>query len=531
MKRARRRFSIRFVAFALAPLFGLVLAAETTLRLKYFFLHDHDWGYLITPFGSGAATGGDPWIYARAAPVKSPSGRAAPVPAAVASPSAPSAQTDAASPAPRSDPVPLPTPPRTERQPSSPMPEPAATALTTSAPSVVLSPPATGTPGSALAPSEIPVIPAPAGVPVPAVPAPPPPGPKAASPMTAPAKTASAVTAPPTAVPTPAPVPQPTAASPVAPDTTQMVFKWRTPCVNQTVYSTELHKDMPRTWNEHCFRGDSVKPQKDPDEYRVIFLGGSTVEDAQSDVEMMTAQVKRALPQRHGEKRISVVNAGRAGFESARILLYWTYQVEAFSPDLVVYYEAWNEQPTDVKWTRVDQRIAGFSNWLHSTLYYHSMLYTYAVEKFAFLTTSNDHFWKIDLNRLRRSFVPLAGTVQNGGARFVFVTQVIRFPRLWKGIDTFDYQAVDALLERLRTDRQYAYDVTEISALNQRLAVLYTLSLCREHGIPVINILDQVEAQGDAGRAEMFIDLGHLSVKGDRIVGELIGARLKLAAD
>jgi hypothetical protein len=359
--------------------------------------------------------------------------------------------------------------------------------------------------------------------------APSPPRPQAASPLTAPTKTASAV--PPTAAPTPASAPQPTAASPVAPDTAQMVFKWRMPCVNQTVYSTELHKEMPRTWNEHCFRGDSVKPQKDPDEYRVIFLGGSTVEDAQSDVEMMTAQVKRALPQRHGEKRITVVNAGRAGFESARILLYWQSHVEAFSPDLIVYYEAWNEQPTDVKWTRVDQRVAAFNNWLHSTLYYRSMLYTYAVEKFAFLTTSNDHFWKIDLNRLRRSFISLASDIQSDGGRFVFVTQVIRFPRLWKGIDTFDYEAVDALLERLRTDRQYAYDVTEISALNQRLAVLYSLNLCREHGIPVINILDQVEAQGDAGRAEMFIDLGHLSVKGDRIVGELIGARLKLAAD
>lgn len=482
--RVRRRFSVRFLAFALVPTLGLVVSAEAALRLKYFFSHHYDWGYLVTPFGPGAATGPDPWTFAKAEPAKSAIVAAAPVPAAGPRPSAPP---------------------------------------------VVSSPPATGTPEQAPTAPEIPVVVAPAGVLVASVPAPSPPRPQAVSTVTASTKTASAVTAPPARVTAPPQAPQPPAAAP-APSTTQVVFKWTTPCVNQTVYSAELHKEMPRTWNEHCFRGDSIKLQKDPDEYRLVFLGGSTVEDAQSDEEMMTAQVKRALPQHHAAKRITVVNAGRAGFESARIFLYWEFRIKAFSPDLVVYYEAWNEQPTDVKWTRVDQRIAAFNNRLHSTLYYRSMLYTYVVEKFAFLTTSDDHFWKIDLERLDRrldhNFVLLASAVQNHGGRFVFVTQVIRFPRLWKGIDTFNYEVVEALLDRLRTDRQYAYDVTEISALNQRLAVLYTLELCRERGIPAINILEQVEARGDAGRAEMFIDLGHLSVKGDRIVGELVAAGL-----
>jgi hypothetical protein len=55
--------------------------------------------------------------------------------------------------------------------------------------------------------------------------------------------------------------------------------------------------------------------------------------------------------------------------------------------------------------------------------------------------------------------------------------------------------------------------------------------MCREFGIPVINILDEVEALGETGRAEMFMDLGHLTPKGDRIVGELVAKGLTLPTD
>ena len=44
--------------------------------------------------------------------------------------------------------------------------------------------------------------------------------------------------------------------------TDQMVFAWRPACVNQTVYSTALRRDMPRTWDENCFRGDRVTREK-----------------------------------------------------------------------------------------------------------------------------------------------------------------------------------------------------------------------------------------------------------------------------
>jgi hypothetical protein len=305
----------------------------------------------------------------------------------------------------------------------------------------------------------------------------------------------------------------------------QLVFRWQTPCINSMVFSNELGREMPRTWDEHCFRGDRVTPAKNPDEYRVVFLGGSTVEDGQSDAEMMTEQFKRALPASASGKRVTVVNAGKANFDSRVIRSYWDSVVKKFSPDLVVYYEAWNEQQGDIKFTgmRVDQGMAAFSRHrLHRLLYYRSMLYTYLVERFGLrLAAARNRFWKVDLNQLRH-FVELSRAVLARGAQFPFATQIVRFPRMWKGVDTFDYRAVAALLDRLKADRSYAYDVTEISGLNQRLALRYTMELCRQQNIPIADILDPVEALGEPARNELFTDLGHLTIKGDRLVGQLI---------
>ena len=301
-----------------------------------------------------------------------------------------------------------------------------------------------------------------------------------------------------------------------------MVFRWPTPCVSGQVFSAELNRLMPRTWDANCFRGDRVSRSKEDGEFRIVFIGGSTVQDFQSDDEMMTAQFGNVVKSgRTG--RVTVLNAGRSGFNSANILEDYTSRVGAFRPDAVLYYEAWNEQPHDLKpMARADAMVRAFGSAVHKALRYRSMLYTYLIEKYAFLQASKTNFFRLDATQVRRPFAALAQTARGQDARFVFVTQVVNFPRMWKGVDTYDYEAVDRLLVRMQADPQYDYDVQEISALNQRLTVAYTVALCRELDVPVINILEAVERLGAAQRAEMFMDLGHLTAKGDRIVGKLI---------
>jgi hypothetical protein len=439
--RTRRVFSFTFIAFTLIPTFLLVLAAETTVRLKYFFAHGHEWGYLTTPFRRVVAPNPQPTEHPRTP-------RVAPQAAPAVSQDEPKDRGGVARIAP--SPAPVSQDERKNR-------------------GVV-------------------------------------------------ARVAR----------------QP--ASAVSQD--QMVFKWQTPCMNTVVYSAELRKVMPRTYDEHCFRGDRVPRQKEPGEYRIVFVGGSTVEDRQSDAEMMTTQFKSALrPTVQG--RTSVINAGRAGLDSLGVLQLYDSLISPFAPDLVLYYEAWNEQQiADTTFRRAEQALVKLRSWrLHRVLNYRSMLYTYLVEKYEFAAAGHlestvwrkARFWKIEVANLRAHFTSLTHHVRRDGARFVFVTQVVNWPRMWKGIDTFDYRAADGLLDRLKADNQYTYDVKEISALNQRLAVAYTITLCRELNVPIINILEPVEALGEVGREELFLDLGHRTVKGDKIVGKLIAKRLNLS--
>jgi hypothetical protein len=135
-------------------------------------------------------------------------------------------------------------------------------------------------------------------------------------------------------------------------------------------------------------------------------------------------------------------------------------------------------------------------------------------------------FWKIDVANLQRNLDRLSGVIRHSGARMVFITQAVRFPRHWKGVDTFDPDAVDALLDRLRADKTYAYDLEEISCLNQRLAVFRSVEVCRKKDVPVITILDEIEALGEAGRKPIFVDMGHLTWQGDEFVGTLVARKL-----
>lgn len=274
--------SPRFIAFALTPALALLLSAEGAARLKYFFAHGHDWAYILTPIPYGRPANADLLTF-----VKS-NATALPPP----DPKVDLTPTVATAEAPE---------PRLAPSPAVPV---------TSSPGTVAAPtPDVNAARSAnrTIPTQTDAVPAPAHAP------------PVASSVEVTGDERRGVSA--------------------APEQ-QLVFKWQKPCVDQMVFSVELQKEMPRTWDENCFRGDRVERQKGANEYRLMFVGGSTVEDAQSDAEMMTAHVKRVLPPAYRGKRIVVVNAGKAGFDSGRILLYFASTLRHFSPDLIVYYEA-----------------------------------------------------------------------------------------------------------------------------------------------------------------------------------------------
>jgi len=314
------------------------------------------------------------------------------------------------------------------------------------------------------------------------------------------------------------PAPGPTAAA----SADQMKFKWLRPCKDREVFSTHYNKPMPYTWDANCFRGDSVTTAKPPGEIRVFVVGGSTVEDAQPDIDTWTMKLKAEL----ADPRVKVINAGQTAMGSNRMTAMYEGKLSLFKPDLVLYYEAWNEQTQFGQLPQIDRQLGLLKNRMHKALHYKSMLYTYLVEKYSFMTTQDVKFWRIDVETLQKNLERLSGVIRHHGARMVFVTQAIRLPRHWKGTDTFDPDAVDRLLDRLKNDKSYAYDTEEISSLNQRLAVFRSIEVLRKKDVPVINILDEIEALGVEGRKPIFVDLGHLTWQGDEFVGKLVGQKL-----
>ena len=301
-----------------------------------------------------------------------------------------------------------------------------------------------------------------------------------------------------------------------------MKFKWVRPCRDREVFSQHYQKPMPFTWDANCFRGDSVTTAKPAGEFRIFVVGGSTVEDAQPDIDMWTRQLKLQL----NDPRVKVVNAGQTNMGSSRMTTMYESKISLFKPDLLLYYEGWNEQTDFGQLAQIEAQLGAVTNGLHKALHYKSMLYTYLVEKYSFATTKDVKLWKIDVKQMQDNLERLTRVVRRSGSQFVFITQVTRTPRTWKGVDTFDANALEALLGRLEADKSYAYDTEEISALNQRLAVSRSVELFRRLNVPIINILDEFEALGVEGRKPLFIDLGHLTWQGDHLVGKLVGQKL-----
>jgi lysophospholipase L1-like esterase len=87
--------------------------------------------------------------------------------------------------------------------------------------------------------------------------------------------------------------------------------------------------------------------QKPADVFRVIMLGGSTVEGigVSSPLESLPSKLQllleREFPQ--SSKQIEVINAGISGFSSDQEYLFLITDLLRYKPDLVIAYDGWND--------------------------------------------------------------------------------------------------------------------------------------------------------------------------------------------
>lgn len=146
---------------------------------------------------------------------------------------------------------------------------------------------------------------------------------------------------------------------------------------------------VPVTVNSIGRRGREWPLQNTPGTLRIMVVGASSTFGADSpDEATWPVLLEQALNRRPGI-RVEVLNASRPGVRIGWLLRQFEHHWASYHPDIVLYYEGWNDTPLEGRSAEVDDTVGQFhadSGWgskLHA-LYYRSMLYTYGVEKIHF---------------------------------------------------------------------------------------------------------------------------------------------------
>ena len=93
-----------------------------------------------------------------------------------------------------------------------------------------------------------------------------------------------------------------------------------------------------------------VNPEKPPGVFRIFIFGGSTVAGigSKTPLENLPAQfsqlIKKTAKPAGTFTNFEVINAGVSGYNSSHEFLYFITEIINYDPDLVIFYNGWNDQ-------------------------------------------------------------------------------------------------------------------------------------------------------------------------------------------
>jgi hypothetical protein len=305
------------------------------------------------------------------------------------------------------------------------------------------------------------------------------------------------------------------------------------PCKDRIVYSPCQGKEMPRTYNEFCWRGPSFSPEKPAGTYRIIAVGGSTCEGFYTgDEDLWTVRLERLLNENNDfGVKFELINAGSHDFYSRIIRKLLEEKAFFFQPDMILYYESINEQQVSHPLTKMYGRIARLETSIfgriHNLLFFRSFLYTYLLEKYHFIIHKKEYRWAFHEDQTREDFTYIIDACRERGIEFVLIKQVIYYPLQSGGKDLTSVETLRPLLEELYGRKTLDPAVwNEIHALNQRLVVYLETEICKSKGAPVIDPLAAFD-QARHGPDKLFMDICHLTCYGEKLLAECTAEGLK----
>lgn len=311
--------------------------------------------------------------------------------------------------------------------------------------------------------------------------------------------------------------------------------RFERPCRDRTLFSTCRNDIVMSSYNSYCWRGRDITMEKPDSVFRILTVGGSTVESEDiGDDDLFTTRLEDYLNDNPGPAgHFQVLNAGHSAYDSRQISELLNFKGFLFQPDIVLYYEAVNEQINALEWFAINRKIqalgSSFIGPLHRCLFMNSMFYTYLLEKYFYMQRESYTRWNFDEAQSRRIFTSIIDDCRANGAEMIYVTQVIDFP-LREGIldlnsESILHSQLDSLY-KLLPDNNSSGLWNRINAMNQRLINLIQIDICRQKNVPVIDILDYFDQRRNAG-GDYFRDLVHKTCSGDSLLAEGIYLQIK----
>ncbi|CAI4032541.1 SGNH/GDSL hydrolase family protein [Nitrospira tepida] len=203
-----------------------------------------------------------------------------------------------------------------------------------------------------------------------------------------------------------------------------------------------FQKPTPIRINSLGFRGEDFSPQKDPNSFRIICLGGSsTFGFFDRDEFTYPSILQRLLNERLHESpiRVEVINAGIPHFTSDNLVSILRNELWQYSPDLITVYSAYNDAVRIIDMT-VTQRTL---RWLHEHLAIYVALKRLSSmlggpelhSKYAkYANLSNEDYIKTQValhrERFDKNLRDIVALARDKGIHVLFIKQPIRMPEI-----------------------------------------------------------------------------------------------------
>ena len=295
--------------------------------------------------------------------------------------------------------------------------------------------------------------------------------------------------------------------------------------VHQTTDGRGNPVTVPYTMNSHGLRSKEFSAKKPLGVYRVIAIGGSSVAGIESpDDQTWPAILETKLQRKYPNRKFEVINAGFGSTHTKQHLGLFRNELLQYEPDMIIYYEAWNEAgfgqgpdptPPPSAWMRPLNRTSAFFS-------QHSMLYLTAFEKTKKIRSGKplsgflykEAGRKLHKDRLRQ----MIQISRKRGIQVVFVLQPLAPAH---GLKEFLSGMNADQLEEL-TLKSLLPDFYRRIIL-QKVFLAQLVELSKEFNLPLLNPLRLFEEKMDQG-AFLFVDHVHLTPAGNRVLANFISA-------